>query len=156
MDTSRRSGAVLAVFALRLPAVPEGMTPETQTMIPTEKIPFTQNVSNTAPTGTSGEAKPDGGYGKTTEFPLQLAFSVHNALLADDYMCVTMETEAVFKELGIPEGFCHGIFGESYYGGVTYVYTIDNWAPGESASITVTECVLGVAEVVRVAVKEEK
>jgi hypothetical protein len=110
-----------------------------------------------------------------------LAFSVGNALLADDYMCVTVKTEAVFEELGIPEGlsisadgttvnvtnetqkemtpidiFCHGIFGESYCGGVTYVYTIENLAPGGSASITVTECVLGVVEVVRVAVEEEK
>jgi hypothetical protein len=64
---------VLAVFALRSPAVPEGMTPETQAMVPTEEIPLTQNVGNTAPTGTTGEAKPDVGHGETAEFPLQLA-----------------------------------------------------------------------------------
>lgn len=106
-----------------------------------------------------------------------LAFSVDHAELEDGFECMAVEAEPVFadvqttagitasaewnaitvtnqsgKEMTQIEIYCHGIFGETYYGGVTYVCTIAKLAPGESTTITVTECMLGLVEVARIVV----
>lgn len=106
-----------------------------------------------------------------------LAFSVDNTELEDAYHCVAAEAEAVFADIRVPEGiavsadgltvtvtnesqaeitqidvFCHGTFGTGYYGGVTYVYTIEKLEPGESVSTQVTECLLGLVDVARIVI----
>ena len=110
-----------------------------------------------------------------------LAFSADNSDLPDNFACVRVESEAEFSEICSTEGigvavdgisvtvtnetakemtqidiYCHGVFGTSYYGGATYRYTIEKLNPGESASVTVTECILGVVDVVRVCAGGEK
>lgn len=68
-------------------------------------------------------------------------------------MTVTNETGSEITQIDI---CCHGVFVTSFYGGLTYVYTIEKPAPGESTTIMVTECVLGAVDVVRIAAGEEK
>lgn len=50
--------------------------------------------------------------------------------------------------------YCRSVFGEDYFGGVTYPYTIENLPAGESATVEAWDCILGMAEVVRVAISE--
>lgn len=110
-----------------------------------------------------------------------LAFSADNSDLPENFACVLVESAAEFSEICSTEGigvavdgmtvtvtnetakemtqidiFCHGVFGTSYYGGSAYRYTIEKLNPGESVSITVTECILGVVDVARVCAGEEK
>ena len=110
-----------------------------------------------------------------------LAFSVDNAVLKDDRECTAFRIDAVFEEQQIVEGlsasvddtaitltnetdremihisiFCHGVLGDMYYGGVTYTYTIDSLPAGESETVTVSECMIGVADVARIVCNEEK
>lgn len=110
-----------------------------------------------------------------------LAFSVDNAVLKDDRECTAFRIDAVFEEQQIVEGlsasvddtaitltnetdremihisiFCHGVLGDMYYGGVTYTYTIDSLSAGESETVTVSECMIGVADVARIVCNEEK
>lgn len=105
------------------------------------------------------------------------AFSVDHAQLEDGFECMEVEAEPVFADVQTPEGitasaewnavtvtnnsgkevtqieiYCHGIFGETYYGGVPYVCEIAKLSPGESATITVTECMLGMVEVARIVI----
>ena len=109
-----------------------------------------------------------------------LAFSVENAQLEDAYQCAAVEAETLFEDMEIPEGigvcaegltvtvtnetqtemngievFCHGIFGAGYYGGITYVHTIEKLAPGERTSVTVSECLLGMVDVARILVNSQ-
>ena len=106
-----------------------------------------------------------------------LAFSVENAELEDTSHCVGVQAETVFEDACVPEGIavgidgltvtvtnesqteinrmdvlCHGSFGTAYYGGVTYVYTIEKLEPGESISTMVSECLLGMVEVARIVI----
>jgi len=106
-----------------------------------------------------------------------LAFSVDNAELEDASSCVGVQAETVFEDTCVPEGIsvhvdgltvtvtndrqeditgmdvvCHGSFGTAYYGGVTYVYTIEKLEPGESVSTVVSECLLGMVEVARIVI----
>ena len=110
-----------------------------------------------------------------------LALCVDNTVLKDDRECTAFRSDSVFEEYQTIEGlsvsvdgtaitltnetggemtgieiFCHGVFGDLYYGGVTYIYTIENLPAGESASVTASDCMIGVVEVVRVACGNEK
>lgn len=109
-----------------------------------------------------------------------VAFSTDNTELSDDFCCVSVSTDAVFENVDSVDGisvtvdgmmvtvtnnsanelygidvYCRGVFGEWYFGGVTYVYTIEKLAVGESTTITAVDCILGVVDVVRVAVNEK-
>lgn len=110
-----------------------------------------------------------------------LAFSVDNAALEDDRECTAFRMDAVFEEQQSMEGlsvsvdgtaitltnetgremtqisiFCHGVLGDMYYGGVTYLYTIASLPAGESETVTVAECMIGVADVAGIGCIEEK
>ena len=103
-----------------------------------------------------------------------LAFSVSNEPLPDDWECTAVRIDAAFEEDESPEGlsvavdgtgitvtnetgedmshidiYSHGVFGDLYYGGVTYICTIDSLPAGESAAVTASDCMIGVVEVVR-------
>lgn len=105
-----------------------------------------------------------------------LVLSADHTQLADDRECTAFRADCVFDAEGSMEGvsvsvdgtaitvtnetdkeitgidiYCHGVFGDLYYGGVTYVYRIENLPAGERATITADDCVIGVADVVRVA-----
>ena len=118
---------------------------------------------------------------KITDLPAGesvIAFSTENTELGADAVCVQVGCEAVFEEpdstaekvSAEAEGmlitvvntsgedlseiviYCRGVFGEDYFGGVTYQYTINNLPAGESTQVDAFECIMGEAEVVRVAV----
>lgn len=46
--------------------------------------------------------------------------------------------------------YYHSVLDQSYYGGITYQYTIDSLRAGESALVDAWECFLGLTDVVRV------
>lgn len=48
--------------------------------------------------------------------------------------------------------YCRSPLGEEYFGGITYSYTITDLPAGESTSVDATDCILGIAEVVRFAI----
>lgn len=50
--------------------------------------------------------------------------------------------------------YCHASLGEEYFGGITYKYTVNNLAAQGSATVNAVECILGIAEVVRIAIPE--
>lgn len=109
-----------------------------------------------------------------------VVFSTDNTELADEYYCAAVSTDAVFEEVDSVEGisvtvdgmmvtvtnnspnelygievYCHGVFDDWYFGGVTYVYTIEKLAAGDSTTITAVDCILGVVDVVRITVNEK-
>lgn len=50
--------------------------------------------------------------------------------------------------------YCRNLFDQDFFGGVTYQYTINELPAGESTTVEAWDCILGIAEVVRVAVDE--
>lgn len=50
--------------------------------------------------------------------------------------------------------YCHCTLGDQYFGGVTYSYMINTLAAGETAELDAVDCILGLAEVARVAINE--
>lgn len=109
-----------------------------------------------------------------------VAFSTDNTELSNDFCCVNISTDAIFENVDPVDGltvfvdgmmvtvtnntaselndidvYCRGVFGDWYFGGISYIYTIDKLAAGESTTITAIDCILGEAEVVRVAANEK-
>lgn len=110
-----------------------------------------------------------------------MAFAVDNSPLAPDAVCVELSAEAVFGKAGSSgeilvsaagteltlenvsgaglyeiEIYCRDIFGDKYFGGVSYKYTLDALAAGEKTVINASDCILGTAEVVRIVVNDRK
>ena len=50
--------------------------------------------------------------------------------------------------------YCRDTFGDSYFSGIAYKYTIDELPAGQHATVNVTDSVLGMIEVVRIAINE--
>lgn len=50
--------------------------------------------------------------------------------------------------------YCHSTLGDQYFGGITYIYNINELAENETIAIDATDCILGLAEVVRIEVDE--
>ena len=65
---------------------------------------------------------------------------------------VTNNTGHDISELVIS---CRCPLGEEYFGGIAYQYTINDLPANESATVEAWDCILGIAEVVRVAVNQE-
>lgn len=110
-----------------------------------------------------------------------MAFSIENESLLSSDVCVDITAEAVFEdvpnnnslEISV-EGltvtlnntssddlneinvYYRDVFNDKYFGGMTYIYTIEHLPAGESTTITAEESLLGVIEVVRVAVNDKK
>lgn len=51
--------------------------------------------------------------------------------------------------------YCRCPMDEEYFGGIAYAYTINNLHANESATVEAEDCILGMTEVVRIAVKQE-
>lgn len=106
-----------------------------------------------------------------------MAFSVDNRTVPADAVCVDATCTAAFDEdagmaadqvsvttdgwmvtvnnisgADIPELviYCRSPFGEEYFGGVTYKYTIYDLPAGGTATVEAWDCILGFVEVVRV------
>lgn len=50
--------------------------------------------------------------------------------------------------------YCRSRFGDDYFGGVTYMYTIEELPAGGTANVEAWDCIPGTAEVVRIATNE--
>ena len=50
--------------------------------------------------------------------------------------------------------YCRSRFGDDYFGGVTYMYTIEKLPAGGTANVEAWDCIPGTAEVVRIAMNE--
>ena len=50
--------------------------------------------------------------------------------------------------------YCHASLGDEYFGGITYTYTVQTLPANGSAAVEAVDCLLGLAEVVRVAINE--
>lgn len=48
--------------------------------------------------------------------------------------------------------YCRDVLDGSYFGGVTYSYTVSDLPAGESTTVQATDCIMGMAEVVRIVV----
>lgn len=105
-----------------------------------------------------------------------MAFSIHNDNLLETDVCVSLTATADFETLPVQnyadisvdgttvtvtntsseelneiDVYYRDVFGEKYFGGKTYIYTIEQLSAGESTAFTAEESLLGVIEVVRVA-----
>lgn len=108
-----------------------------------------------------------------------MAFATGNEALAQENSCVSLSCEASFtelepwdqlsvstvgttvtlqnnsdKDLTNIDVYCRDVFGESYFGGITYKQTISNLPANQSATVDVTDSLLGMVEVVRIAINE--
>lgn len=105
-----------------------------------------------------------------------MAFSAENGQLKDGVGCADMTHTVVYdttvtqtdlvsvstdgmsvavtnvsgKKLTNIDVYCHNSLDGDYFGGTTYMYTIENLAAGEIATIFALDCILGMVEVVRV------
>lgn len=72
-----------------------------------------------------------------------------------DGMTVTLENISgeTLSEIDV---YCRDVFGDQYFGGMAYQYTIETLPAGESTTVTVVDSIMGMTEVVRVAVKDQK
>lgn len=106
-----------------------------------------------------------------------MAFSTENQSIEADAACTGVECKASFADItAIPEQievsaegtvitltntsdqdlkkivvYCRCPLGEEYFGGITYQYVINDLPAGETATVDAVDCILGMAEVVRIA-----
>lgn len=108
-----------------------------------------------------------------------MVFSAENSSIKEEDVCMGIACEARWDEAAaaIPEGiavsaegititvtnqtaqdipeltvYCHSLLGEDFFGGITYMYKIENLSANETTVIEAPECIMGMAEVVRVAI----
>ena len=109
-----------------------------------------------------------------------MAFSVDNALLSESHLCAELSSESVFEdpqnndsvkisvdgmtvtlenmsgeELSGIDVYCRDVFNDQYFGGVAYQYTIETLSAGETRTVTVLDSLMGITEVVRIAVNDQ-
>lgn len=114
-----------------------------------------------------------------TELPAgesAMAFSTENLSIPADAVCVSAVCETAFDPTAVTVSdqvtaeadgthitltnitdqdisqivvYCRSPLGEEYFGGTTYSYTVTDLPAGESAAVDATDCILGMAEVVR-------
>lgn len=108
-----------------------------------------------------------------------MVFSTDNTSIEDESSCVKLSCNAVWDDTTdlIPVGisvsvdgmtitltnntaqdipgliiYCRAPLGEEYFGGMAYEYTVDNLPANGSTTVEAVECIMGLAEVVRVAI----
>lgn len=117
---------------------------------------------------------------KVTDLPAgsnAMIFSVDNTPLLETDVCTAITIETFFEEMPVfnnievsvdgmmvtiantssvnAEGiaiYYHDVFGDKYFGGKTYIHNIEHLSAGESITIAAEETLLGMIEVVYVAV----
>lgn len=116
---------------------------------------------------------------KVTELPdgeSVMAFSTENLSIPVDAACLSAECEASYDPTAVADSdqvtasvdgaritltnisdqdisqivvYCRDVLGDDYFGGTTYLYTVTDLPAGESTVVEATDCILGMAEVVR-------
>lgn len=119
---------------------------------------------------------------KVTELPAgesAMAFSTENLSIPADAVCLSAGCETSYDPTAVTDSdqvtasadgiritltnvsgqaisqivvYCRDLLGDDYFGGTTYSYTVTDLPAGESTTVEATDCVLGMAEVVRIAV----
>lgn len=81
-----------------------------------------------------------------------------DASMCEDQVSVSVEgtlitlqnnTDAELNNIVV---YCRSTLGDQYFGGVTYNYTVNNLAANGTAEVDAVDCILGLAEVVRIAI----
>lgn len=85
----------------------------------------------------------------------EAGFEDASSLMEDKLTIDVQETEVTLtnisgEELTNLNVYCHCLFEEAYFGGLTYIYPVESIPAGESITLQAEECYLGQAEVVRV------
>ncbi len=81
--------------------------------------------------------------------------NVDSVLATIDGMTVTLENVTDRELFGI-DVYCRDVFSDKYFGGVTYMYKIEKIPAGGSTTITASDCILGMVDVVRIVVNDQK
>lgn len=68
------------------------------------------------------------------------------------HITVTNTTNQTLSKIVV---YCRSLLGEDPFGGIAYSYTITDLPAGASASLDATDCIVGMAEVIRLAVESE-
>lgn len=72
--------------------------------------------------------------------------------VAGTTVTLTNQTDRPLTNLVI---YCRNILGTEYFGGVTYQYQIENIPVHATVTLEVEDCILGLADVVRVETSQE-
>lgn len=108
-----------------------------------------------------------------------MVFSADNVSAKEDVGCVDVTCEALWAEtvVALPEEvavsvdgvtvtlenqtkndipelilYCHSLLDEDYFGGISYVYKVENLPAGETVTVEAPECIMGLAEVARITI----
>lgn len=109
-----------------------------------------------------------------------MAFSLENATLLSSDSCVDIEVASTYTDDNCPDGveisvegmeitlsnsssedinklsvYYRDVYDDKYFGGITYSYSIEHLSAGESTTFFAEKSLLGMVEVVRVAVNDE-
>ena len=109
-----------------------------------------------------------------------MAFSVENRSISEGTGCVSAECDASYDGTAAAESDkvsvsvsgttltvvnttaeplsqividCRSPLGDEYFGGMTYSYTVNDLPAGATTTVDAADCIMGIAEVVRVAVQ---
>lgn len=102
----------------------------------------------------NASAETDAAYGNIT---CEAVFDT-DASMNDDKISVSVDGSRItlrnktgkeIKELVV---YCRCTLGDQYFGGITYTYTVNNLSPYGIAEVDAVDCILGMAEVVRITV----
>lgn len=107
-----------------------------------------------------------------------MVFSSENISIGTDVICTNVSCQALWGETIVPmpeeidvsvDGitvtltnqtgqdipeltvYCHSLIGEEFFGGITYAYKVENLSANDTVVIETLECIMGLAEVVRIA-----
>lgn len=84
-----------------------------------------------------------------SEFDAEASLSEGMVDVQTDGVTVTL-TNVSGSDLNHIVVYCHNILDPDYFGGVTYKYNVEHLAAGGSTTVDAWDCILGMAEVVRV------
>lgn len=86
-------------------------------------------------------------------FDTDASMNDHAVSVSVDGMHITLEnnTNAGIDELIV---YCHSALDDQYFGGIVYTYTVNNLPANGTAELDAADCILGLAEVVRIAINE--
>lgn len=73
------------------------------------------------------------------------------ATVAGTHIILENGTDSALNDLVV---YCHCTLGDQYFGGIAYTYTIEQLAAGQTAALDAVDCILGLAEVVRITANE--
>lgn len=95
-----------------------------------------------------------------SEITCEASFEAQKPVMADKIEISVEGTEITVRnisgeDLNLLTVYYHSVLDQSYYGGITYQYTIDSLPAGESTVVDAWECILGLTDVVRVELENE-